>query len=157
MAIDRHYGEVLALAYRTVGSAHAEDIAQEAFIKVARNLWRLDENANLRAWVYKVALNCCRDHLRKNCQHLELLDTQPDTRQTGPEAEALRREFLGDVNRFLVALPRRQREAFILRRLQGLNYEEIAHVMDCNAETARANVYQAFKKLRGRFSAEMEG
>jgi DNA-directed RNA polymerase specialized sigma24 family protein len=56
----------------------------------------------------------------------------------------------------MATLPRKQREAFVLRRLQGLEYEEIAAVMDSSEDAARANVYQAFKKLKARFAGRVE-
>ncbi|MEX2237377.1 MAG: RNA polymerase sigma factor [Dehalococcoidia bacterium] len=155
-AIDRHYGEILALARRTVGPTHADDIAQEAFIRAARSLWRLDSGANVRAWIYKIALNCCRDHFRRNKRETELSDGLA-SRTNGPEVTAEQQELLREVRVFLLELPRRQREAFLLRRLQGLEYTEIAAVMDCSQDTARANVYQAFKKLRAHFSGHVEG
>jgi RNA polymerase sigma-70 factor, ECF subfamily len=153
--IDRHYGEILALARRTVGYGDAEDIAQEAFIRVAQGMWRLDGSANVRAWVYKIALNCCRDHFRRRRQQSALHDGVPSG-ALGPDRQAQQKELLDQVDRFLSTLPGKQREAFMLRRLQGLEYEEIAVVMDCSEDAARANVYQAFKKLKARFAGRLE-
>ena len=154
-AIDRHYGEILALARRTVGHSDAEDIAQEAFIKVAQGIWRLDDGANVRAWVYKIALNCCRDFFRRQRQQSELHDGLASG-AVGPDQEAQQAELLQLIDGFMATLPRKQREAFVLRRLQGLEYEEIAVAMDCSEDAARANVYQAFKKLKTRFAGRVE-
>lgn len=154
-AIDLYYGEILALTRRTVGYGDAEDIAQEAFIKVAQGMWRLDDNANVRAWVYKIALNCCRDFFRRRRQQTPLHDGLASG-IVGPEQEAQQQELLQLVDGFMATLPRKQREAFVLRRLQGLEYDEIAAVMDSSEDAARANVYQAFKKLKGQFAGRVE-
>ena len=154
-AIDRHYREIVTLAIRTVGPASAEDVAQETFIKVARNIWRLDDSANVRAWVYKIAVNTCRDHLRKRRGELELLDGHRSLERP-VDQQVEQKELLKDVNDFLLELPQRQREAFVLKRLQGLDYIEIAETMNCSQDAARANVYQAFKKLRLHFSGRLE-
>jgi RNA polymerase sigma-70 factor (ECF subfamily) len=153
-AISQHYREIVALGYRMVGAIHADDIAQETFLKAARAMWQLDNDANVRAWLYKIALNCCRDHLRRNCVHNSLTESSSSS-PNGTEESAMQREFLGRINRFLLALPRRQREAFTLRRMHGLDYVEIAEAMESSEDAARANVYQAFKKLRGEFAEEI--
>jgi RNA polymerase sigma-70 factor (ECF subfamily) len=154
-AIDQHYGEILALARRTVGPGDAEDVTQDAFIKVAQGMWRLDDDANVRAWIYKIALNCCRDFFRRRRLQSALHDGLASG-NVGPEQEAQQQELLQLVDGFMATLPRKQREAFVLRRLQGLEYEEIAAVMDSSEDAARANVYQAFKKLKARFAGRVE-
>ncbi|MPZ22765.1 MAG: sigma-70 family RNA polymerase sigma factor [Dehalococcoidia bacterium] len=154
-AVTNHYREILAFAYRQAGPASAEDIAQEAFMRLARDLRRLPPDLNVRAWLYRVALNCCRDDYRKRSREAFLPDEVAATNGE-PLDLAHQRGLMGDVHVFLQELPPRQRAAFVLRRLQGMTYEEVSTTMGCSADSARANVYQAVKKLRTRFAGEVE-
>jgi RNA polymerase sigma factor (sigma-70 family) len=58
----------------------------------------------------------------------------------------------GDVAAFVRSLPARQRQTLVLRKFQGMDYDEIAAVLGCSAEAARANVYQGLRKVRAHFA-----
>ena len=131
----------------------AQDLLQETLLRAHRALTRLGPGANVRAWLYRIATNTSLNHLRSQVRERRTLerharevdgtlssDTDGRTEQTEQRRVALWSAVAG--------LPERQRQALTLRIADELDYEEIARRLGCTAEAARANVYQATKKLR---------
>jgi RNA polymerase sigma-70 factor (ECF subfamily) len=148
--VERHRGEILAYLVRLLGNEHdAQDACQDVFLRAHRAFARLAPGSNARAWLYRIATNCARNtargRARRSARRADVdLDTLPAHGITSPE----RRERLRLVARAVRALPTRQRAALLLRRFHGLEYAEIAASLGGNEAAARANVYQAVKKLR---------
>jgi RNA polymerase sigma-70 factor (ECF subfamily) len=135
----------------------AEDCLQETFLRAYRAYSRLQGRANLRAWLYRIAGNTARTQLRRRMRRdgreVELPDeaiAASDPPQDGPE----RRERLAAVQAAVRGLPAKQQQSLILRKYQGLSYEEIGAALDTSPAAARANVYQALKKLRSSLAVE---
>jgi RNA polymerase sigma-70 factor (ECF subfamily) len=131
--------------------ADAQDCLQETFLRAYKAYGRLHNTAHLRAWLYRIASNVAFTHLkrrRREAARTHPLD--PDRAGSGPgPAEALARsETLRAVAAEVERLPDQQRAALILRKYQELGYAEIAATLGCSEAAARANVYQALKKLR---------
>ncbi len=129
----------------------AQDLLQETMLRAHRALTRLGPGANERAWLYRIATNVALNHLRDRTRernalerHGRELDVARDDEPDRDEA-ARRRDTLW---RRIGALPERQRLAITLRVADELDYDEIAARMGCTAEAARANVYQATKRLK---------
>lgn len=131
----------------------AQDLLQDTLLRAHRALTRLGAGANERAWLYRIATNAALNHLRKEKRERRALErhaheaepaVSPDTDGRGREHD-LRRVALWSR---VAALPERQRVALTLRIADELDYDQIAARMGCTPEAARANVYQATKKLR---------
>ncbi|WP_136440195.1 RNA polymerase sigma factor [Pacificoceanicola onchidii] len=124
---------VFAHAMRMLGNrAEAEDVAQDALLKLWRIApdWREGE-AKVTTWLYRVTANLCIDRMRK-ARSGPALDAIPEPVDTAPSAAAglqaqARAEALQDA---LNQLPERQRQAVILRHIEGLANPEIAQIMD---------------------------
>jgi RNA polymerase sigma factor (sigma-70 family) len=148
--IERHGTEILGYLVRLVGNREdAEDACQDAFLRAHRAYARLATDANGRAWLYRIATNSARNVMRgrrrRTARIAEVdLDRLPSRMSALPEQRA----ELRTVARAVDALPPRQRAALMLRRFHDLNYAEIAASLGGSEEGARANVYQALKKLR---------
>ena len=130
----------------------AQDLLQDTLLRAHRALTRLGPEANERAWLYRIATNAALNHLRGQVRErraLERAAREPDTSSTGDDGRAdtaaERRDALW---RRVAELPERQRVALTLRVADELEYDEIASRMGCTAAAARANVYQATRKLR---------
>ena len=147
---ERHRGEIVRYLARLLGDRQeAEDACQEAFLRAHRAFARLGPVANSRAWLYRIATNTGLNAARSRSRRAErAASVDPDVlpADAGPSPE--RREELRAMKRAVEALPPRQRAALILRQFQGLGYAEIAATLGGNEVAARANVYQALKKLR---------
>jgi RNA polymerase sigma-70 factor (ECF subfamily) len=131
---------------RLLGNAQdAEDACQDALLRAHRAFDRLLPGSNSRAWLYRIATNCALSHARRRARRrartVEIdLDGLPGAGGPSPVAGAVRRA--------VQALPPRQRAALMLRRFEGLDYADIAESLGGTAAGARANVYQAIRKLR---------
>jgi len=150
--VDRHGREIHAYLWRFLGDAQdAEDALQETFVRALR--YRGRPVAEPRAWLYTVAGNVARTQLRRRRRESAVL-TPLDVEAPAPEGAAARDRW-EPVRRAVDALPSKQRQALLLRRYQGLSYGEIARVLGGSADSARANVYLAVRKLRKAFPEEV--
>ncbi len=150
--IDNHHDEIFRYLWRLLdsgGRAHeAEDLTQEVFIRAYRAYDRLRPDSNVRAWLYKIATNCAYTLLKRTSREpLPLIDETPDGRLQ-PHQQVSRDETLAEIQGAIEVLPPKQRAALIMRYLQELDYAEIADVLGCSEDSARANVYQAIRRLR---------
>jgi RNA polymerase sigma-70 factor (ECF subfamily) len=147
---ERYRPELLSYLVRMLGDSHeAEDACQETLLRAHRAFARLAPDSNSRAWLYRIATNAAADAARRRARHTARtadadLDGLPAAATVLPE----QRERLRAVARAVEALPPRQRAALMLRQFHGLCYAEIATSVGGTEATARANVYQAIRKLR---------
>lgn len=130
----RHTPRVLAQAWRLLGDrAEAEDVAQEAMLRMWKMApdWRADE-ARLSTWLYRVTANLCTDRLRRQKFQGPALDEVAEPPDPSPGAEQrLQNDARHRVLRnALATLPERQRQAVVLRHLEGLDNPGIAEIMD---------------------------
>ncbi|TVR75555.1 MAG: RNA polymerase sigma factor [Sphaerobacteraceae bacterium] len=158
--VERHHGEIFAYILRmTRDRGEAEDLCQETFLRAYRAYDRLDGGANHRAWLYKIATNTTLNHIRRQKTGRRVIDTfKNGSRSTTLDDYAERagnRDLLQRVQNAIDELPEKQRLALSQRKIAGLSYSEIADKLDCSEDAARANVYQAIRKLRQQFSAEL--
>ena len=145
--------------WRLLRDTHdAEDCLQEAFLRAFRSYGRVRAGTNYRAWLYKIATNAAHSHWkRRKRSETHTIDLDPELQadelpiSDGVEQKAL----LAAVARAVEELPDQQRAALIMRKYQELSYGEIAAALECTEAAARANVYQAVKRLRVQF-AEVE-
>jgi len=117
---------------------------------------RLTHADNLRAWLYRIATNTTFAFLKKRGrENGRLVEVDPELVEhgDGPAEAVMQRETLRELARAVDRLPARQQAALVLRNYQQMSYSEIASALNCSEEAARANVYQALKKLR----SEVEG
>ena len=158
--IDCYSGEIFAYLWRQLnGREDAEDCHQEVFIRAFKAYHRLEDDSNIRAWLYKIATNEANRFWTKQGKLLShSVETDIEVASSDPtptqyvETKERFEILMGAIN----ALPQQQKSALFLRKYQELSYAEISNILDCSQESARANVYQALKKLRTRFSVNAE-
>ncbi|WP_293577214.1 RNA polymerase sigma factor [Phaeobacter sp.] len=132
----------LAVAQRVLGNrAEAEDIAQEAMLRLWRQARSWEEGrAKVSTWLYRVVMNLCIDHKRRQRGgHLDL-DAVPDPPDPGlSAAEQLQHGARMDaLQQALMQLPERQRQAVVLRHIEDLPNPEIAGIMDISVEAVES-------------------
>ena len=151
--VDRHGRELHVFLWRMLRNEQdAEDCLQETYLRAYRALPRLAPDANHRAWLYAIAANVGRSWLKKRRRVDRLEQAQPD-RPPKLEEDLTDRLDAVSLRAAVDRLPPRQREALILRKYQGLDYVTIAAVQGNTQEAARANVYQALRRLRALLQA----
>lgn len=148
--VDRHSGRVLALARRMLrGSAEAEDVVQEAMLRV----WRVAPNwkpgaAKFSTWLHRVTLNLCYDRLRK--KGAAPLEDAPEPEDPAPEAgdRMAQAEGADALHAAVAELPERQREAIILRHFEERSNPEIAEALGVSVEAVESLLARGRRALR---------
>jgi len=148
-----HHAEIHRyLARLTARSSDADDLSQETFLRAFRAHRALPPGANVRAWLFTIATNLCRNHFRGEKRRrlaLASASVEPAPGDGGlPDGHVLFQEAGARIDTIVSALPMKQRLAFTMRKLHDLDYEAIGATLDCSAETARAHVFQALRKIR---------
>jgi len=155
--VARRQEQVFATAYRMVRNAEtAEEITQEAFIRVFRGLRAFRRKANFKTWLYRITMNLCYDELKRRKREA---GPNPDGAGAAAEpaheslAKAERRAWLV---RQMESLPLKQKSAIELRIFQGMSFKEIGVAIGCSAGSARVNYRHAIIKLKDAFLSSGE-
>lgn len=133
---------VYSICYRYVrNEADAQELMLEVFTKVYRNLRKFDERSKFFTWLYRIAVNTCISFKRKSHDELEIDSSIPNPE----ERNLVLKKAIDDA---LAKLPGRQKMAFILRHFEGYTFDEIGEIMGISSGAAKANHFQAIRKLR---------
>jgi RNA polymerase sigma-70 factor (ECF subfamily) len=151
----RYKRRVFALALRIVGAVDAEEVAQEAFIRVFRGLPKFRGDAALGTWIYRLAVNAALSHRsrRANVPAAPGDERGPEhVAAVTPEARdlALRKQL----ERALAALPVGYRTVIVLHDVEGLEHEEVAAILGCHVGTSKSQLHKARAKLREALAAQ---
>ncbi|MBL8231323.1 MAG: sigma-70 family RNA polymerase sigma factor [Bryobacterales bacterium] len=142
-----HQRPVLRIAMRLLGNPEdAQDAAQEAFLRLYRNLDQLRARKDFAPWLYRITTNVCLDMLRARRRNTPVEDNIAEA--AAAEHGLLLQERKQAVDRALGDLPPRQRAAVVLRDIEGLSTAEVAESLGTTEATVRAQIYQARLKLR---------
>ena len=151
--LEAHHAEIYRYLVRlTSRSSEADDLSQETFLRAYRAYRALTPDANVRAWLFTIATNLARNHFRNEKRRRTAYQAAGAARSEidvdAPDGEAIVREARARVEAVVDQLPLKQRMAFVLRKLHDLDYDAIARSLGCSADSARAHVFQALKKIR---------
>jgi len=142
--VARYRDAVFWTAYHLVlDYEDARDVAQQCFLKAWHSLSTYDPEKPLRSWITKIAANCAIDFLRgrKQSDPLPELSISPEPFERVLD---IRKIF----TRIAPLLPERQRIAIVLREIEGMDFSDIARLMDCTESTARNLLSQAKESFR---------
>jgi RNA polymerase sigma-70 factor (ECF subfamily) len=158
---------IYALAYRTIGrEEEARDIVQETFLRAFRALPGFKGQAKFSSWLYRIALNLCRDWIRRQRRTPtvpmpEGVDLVELASEQGPvesiEELVARREISAVVAEAMQRLPEEQRTAIVLKEYHGLTFQEIADLQGCPLSTVKTRLYQGLSVLRRQLDREGVG
>ena len=150
--VQRYRKQLLAYCSRLLPASRAEDAVQQTFLKAYQAMVSGDAELNLRPWLYRIAHNASLNLLRQNGWSHEQLDENMDGVQRPDQALELR-ERLRSTVKAVKALPERQRNAVLLREVQGLSYEEIAAALGVGDGAVRQLLHRARSTLRAGMTA----
>ncbi len=138
-----------ALAF-TKDESMAKDVVQEAIIKMWKSMSKLAEIENMTAWAIRITRNLCIDHQRKVKANVMGLDGAFGIASTNlaPDKETIVQDQMTVVQRALGELPEKQREAIILREVQGYTYQEISDLMEENINQVKILIHRARHKMK---------
>ena len=149
---------VFALASRIAGPSEAEEVAQEAFIRIFRGVGRFRGDSALSTWIYRLAVNAALSHRsRRAGARLPTDDNQNDkTIEAQPAAEPVRGDAVlrARLERALVQLPTGYRTVIVLHDVEGLEHEEIASILRCHVGTSKSQLHKARARLREILAAD---
>lgn len=154
--VNRHQQRIRSLAYRFTGRWDvADDIAQEAFLRVYRFANRYKPTAAFSTWLYRIVTNLCLDS-RKARRPVQLIETTPAS-DDGSDQPLIDQEKLAAVQREVQALPERQRIAVLLHRFEGLSHEQIATATGWGSGAVESLLVRAYEQLRQRLRMWRDG
>ena len=149
---------IYALAYRTIGREEdARDVCQETFLRAFRALPGFRGQAKFSSWLYRIALNLCRDWVRRQRrtpvvpqpEGTDLIELAAATEPSESiEDLVARRDLTQAVERAMARLPEEQRTAIVLKEYHGLTFQEIADLVGCPLSTVKTRLYQGLTVLR---------
>lgn len=156
--VERHQRLVVGTVGRMLGTnSDAEDIAQQVFVRVWKNLKRYEPRAKFTTWLLKITRNLVFNELRRRSRHpAGPLQSETDEEErplkdenaTSPDASLLEHELQEAVDAAIAQLPETQRMAVILRRYEELSYEQIAEALDQSVSAVKSLLFRARTELR---------
>lgn len=156
--VNRNMPIIFRVAYRMLQDrAEAEDVTQETFLRAWKTLPTWQPKAKFSTWACTVALNLCRDRLRK--KKPVLMDEVPERIDTAlrPEQALASQQTIGRIESKIAALPERQREALSLCALEGMTNIEAAEAMDVSVRALESLLARARRALKAELNAELAG
>lgn len=159
-----HQKSAYRWAYRMVHTHDAaDDIAQEAFIRLHRALERIDAERPLSSWLCRVVINLSTNYLRRQKTSVSLEENPgieslitPDIDIDHPAQAHQRKEFLVKLEAAIEKLPTKFKTVFILRVQDHRSYEEIAEVLGINIGTVMSRLSRARSRLRQELAEELK-
>lgn len=158
--VRRHYDTMYKFAFRWCGNrSDAEDVTQEACIKLAWSLGSFGKKSAFSSWLYRLVINTAKDWRRVRARHhgstrtAEPFASEIDSRKAstaGIEEAYFAKQVLAEIG----TLPTAERAAVILVLGEGLSHRQAAEVLDCAEGTVSWRIHEARRKLKRMFEAE---
>lgn len=171
LLVGRHKTPLYNFALRQIGSAptaEAEEVVQEAFVRVVQNATQFKHAARFSTWLYTIARNLCIDHVRKSALRRHPSLDEPGhaphgdglslgERTADAHANVERAVVSGEIRERVLAaiddLPADQREVFLMREVAGLPFKEIAEIVGVPENTVKSRMRYALERLQAALSA----
>lgn len=155
--VKRHQRSVLRMSLRFVKDMDvAEDVTQEAFIKAYEKLYSFEGRASFKSWLFQIAVNTARNKLRDFRRETVDIDNVHLAVDAEAETVLVHGAVANLLQKEVDKLPFKQRTALVLRVYEDLSFNEIANIMECPYDTAKANYRHALLKLRESFEQQDE-
>lgn len=166
--MDRHGPALYRLFYRQIGNhSDAQELVQETFIKVFRQISSYRPTHAFRAWLYRIALNLGKDHFRSR-RHRETLKNFPLSSEThasevsvqlriseNPSSLSDRRDLMNQVQAAIRRLPLPLQAPFILTALEGKSHAEAGQILGLSSKAVEVKVRRAKEKLKADLSKRL--
>ncbi len=166
-AVARYSGAMLAAARAIVGPAQAEDIVQEAWVTVFRQIKGFEQRASLATWLHRIVSNAAISHLRKSSREVleadlareedassEWFDEQghwrsppPDWGASSPEGLLTAAELAECFDKHLHKMPDKQRAVLVMRDMQDIAFDDICGALEVSATNVRVMLHRARLRL----------
>jgi len=152
--VEAHQARVVGTISKMLGSdAEAEDLAQQVFIRIWKSAPRYQPTAKFTTWLFRITRNLVFNELRRKRHFVDQADEMPEPaerRDQEPDKVLMEGELQSAIQNAIDQLPESQRLAIILRRYEGMAYEEIAAVMGTTVPAVKSILFRARAELRER-------
>lgn len=146
--VQRHKEKVRNIIYLTLTNTDSvDDIAQEVFITVYKNLKRFRFEAMFTTWLYRITINKCNDHLRK-VKIRSIFTPIKDDQENFYEAHTTYSDVPEIMHKAIKKLPEKLRTPLLLKDIEGLSYQEIAETVQCEIGTVKSRIFRAREGLK---------
>lgn len=158
---DEYYQKIIQYLIKVAGPNDAEDIAQDVFDKINRNLGEFREQSKLSTWIYRIATNTAIDRLRsaahkytkrqstiEEAVYADAQNVLVAHKDTAADQTLIREEMSGCVIEFIDNLPPDDRAVIVLSELEGLANKEIADILEISPDNVKIRLHRARAKLR---------
>lgn len=148
--VQKHNKAVFTLAYARVGNSHdAEDIRQEVFIEVWRNIHKLGTSDKIPAWLYTVTVNKCKDHFRGTFRRKRRETAYAETAMANPSNPSVHdSEVLDAMFRAIISLPEKIRTVIMLKHFAMMSYSDISRMTGLTKATIDGRLRAGKRALR---------
>jgi RNA polymerase sigma-70 factor (ECF subfamily) len=153
----RYKDAIFNFVYHFLMDYHrAQDISQETFLRVLKNVNRYKPRNQFKTWLYRIAVNLCKNDIRYENRHKTLSLDDPDINidrlavnlYNTPDKLYEKKEMRNLVKNVLRTIPEDQRLAIIMREYQNLSYEEIASALNCSLGATKSKIYRARQNIK---------
>jgi len=154
--VEAHGEGLYKMAFRYTGDHHAaEDIVQETFLRALRNLERYDRNRPAGPWLYRIALNLCRNRAARRREYPEEVESKLEkcsgegmTESSNPEKMVLQQEGEQELTEIIGRLPEKYRAPLILKHVNQMSYQEICNVLGWQLSLVKNRLYRGRMMLK---------
>lgn len=163
--VERHQGAVVGTIARMIHDpVEAEDLAQQAFLRVWKHAGRWKPDAKFTTYLYTIVRNLVYNESRRRSRRREVSADQgreehgfdaPEDARREPDAEVLKSEMCREIDDTIAALPEAQRTAVVLYAYESLSYEEIAEVLGSSVASVKSLLFRARGTLRDKLSQHL--
>lgn len=155
--VKRHQRGLLRLSMRFMKDMDiAQDVVQDAFIKAYEKLNLFEGRSSFKSWIYQITVNTARNKLRENRYDFTNIDDVHLSVSATAESGLVHAAVSEIIQREVDRLPFKQKTALVLRVYEDMSFAEIAEVMECPYDTAKANYRHALLKLKETFEVRSE-
>lgn len=149
-----HQQHVFGLAFKLCGKQfQAEEITQEVFLRIFSKYKTFEGRSELSTWIYRITVNVARSYFKKESRYATNDDIYDDQlklkgESITPEDDALGKEFRAAFLQELKTLSPKNREAFVLKHMEGFTYEEMEEILDASTAQLKMRVHRAREQLQ---------
>lgn len=147
--VEKHQRTMMRVALRLTRDLElAEDVVQDSFIKAFKKLDGFEGRSSFKSWMYQITMNTAKNKIRGSYREQVGVEDFVISAPSQSEAQMSFQDLQGFIKSAVDELPERQRTALSLRIFEDLSFKEIAEIMECPYDTAKANYRHALMKLK---------
>ncbi len=149
LLVKRHEEKIRNIIYLTISnSSSVDDIAQEVFITVYKNLKHFRFESQFTTWLYRITVNKCKDHLRKINVRKIFIPIKEAAGEPGRGIDTENKDVSNIVMNAISELPAKLRVPLLLKDIEGFSYQEISETLRCEMGTVKSRLFRARESLR---------